>query len=119
MKKIFTIITLLFLISGFVKAQSVYQPYTYQFYQKLNVDVYSTKTRVHSSLKPFFVDDSLLKHKYDSLMNVGVDTTGRHSWVHRKLFNEHLIDVKAKDYTFFADFLSDLTIGNDMSNKKR
>ncbi len=51
-------------------------------------------------------------------MNVGVDTTGHHTWVHRKLFNEHLIDVKDKDYTFFADFLPDLIIGNDRSNKK-
>src|SRR3954465_8200924 len=105
MKKILGVLLCCLILTGVAKAQSQYQPYSYQFYQKFNEEVYSTKTRVHSSLKPYFVDDSLLQHKYDSLMNAGVDTTGRRTWAHRKLFNEHLIDVKEKDYTFFTDFL--------------
>jgi hypothetical protein len=58
-----------------VFAQSVYQPYTYQFYQKFSSDLYSTQTRIHTSIKPYFADDSLIKHTYDSLMKVGTDTT--------------------------------------------
>ena len=118
MKKIIYSLLTCLLLTGVAKAQSQYQPYSYQFYQKFNEDVYSTKTRVHSSLKPFFIDDSLLRHKYDSLMNMGVDTTRHHSWIYRKLFNEHLIDVKTKEYTFFADYLTDAIVGNDLSNKK-
>ncbi|MDB5158114.1 MAG: gliding motility protein RemB [Mucilaginibacter sp.] len=117
MKKILGSIILLLLFAKLGMAQAQYQPYTYQFYQKFNEDIYSTKTRAHSSLKPFIID-SLLQYKYDSLMNVGVDTSGHHSWVHRKLFNEHLFDVKTKDYTFFADYLPDLTIGKDFADKK-
>ena len=111
MKKVFTSITLLlFLISGVVKAQSVYQPYSYQFYQKLNADVYSTKTRVHSSLKPFFVDDSLLKVHYDSLMNI--------DGLKGKFFNQHQIDVKGDNYTFYTDLLPDFNLSRDFSGKR-
>jgi len=116
MKKIFSSIALLFSIVGVVKSQSAYQPYSYQFYQKLNPDVYSTKTREHSSLKPYFIDDSLLMHHYDSLMNYGSDGK-QHSWGYRKLFNEHLIDVRSPGSTFYADVLPDFVAGRDFSGK--
>lgn len=116
MRKVFSSIILLFSIIGVVRAQSEYQPYSYQFYQKLNEDVYSTSTRQHSSLKPFFADDSLLKHHYDSLMNLGNDGK-QHSWGYRKLFNEHLIDTKSPGSTFYADLLPDIGIGRDISGK--
>jgi hypothetical protein len=117
MKKILGSILLLLLFAKVGMAQAQYLPYSYQFYQKFNDDLYSTKTRIHTALKPFIIDGDL-KHKYDSLMNVGVDTSRHHSWAYRKLFNEHLIDVKAPDYSFYADFLPDLTIGKDFSDKK-
>lgn len=117
MKKILSSVILLLLLVKVGTAQSLYQPYNYQFYQKFNADLYSTKTRIHTSLKPFIID-SLLQRRYDSLMNFGVDTSGHHTWAHRKLFNEHLFDIKTKDYTFFADYLPDLTIGRDFAGKR-
>jgi hypothetical protein len=116
MKKIFTGILLLLSIIGIARAQSVYQPYSYQFYQKFDQDIYSTNTRIHSSLTDYFVSDSLLKHHYDSLMNYGADGKP-HSWVYKKLFNEHLIDVKSPASTFYADILPDFSIGRDISGK--
>jgi hypothetical protein len=116
MKKILSSLLLLFSIVGIARSQTVYQEYSYQFYQKLNPDVYSTKTRVHSSLKPFFADDSLLKHHYDSLMNYG-DDGKPHSWGYKKLFTEHLIDVKSSASTFYADLLPDFDIGRDFKGK--
>lgn len=117
MRKFFTPIILLLFTAGIAKAQSEYQPYSYQFYQKLNVDIYNTHSRAHTSLKPFFIDDSLVRDHYKALMNLGADS-GHHSWVHRKLLNEHLFDVKKPDFTFFADYLPDLTIGRDISGSK-
>ncbi|WP_345952066.1 gliding motility protein RemB [Mucilaginibacter sp. PAMB04274] len=100
------------------QAQVRYQPYSYQFYQKLNDSVYSTKTNFHSAIKPYLIDDTTLYAKYKTLTNYGVDTSNRRSWVHRKLFDEHLIDIKKSDYTFFADYLPDLTLGREFSNSR-
>ena len=116
MKKIFTCILLLFAIVGATRAQNIYAPYNYQFYQKLDNDLYSTKTNEHTSLKPFFGADSLLKHHYDSLMNYGGDGKG-HGLLYQKLFTEHLIDVKGANSTFYMDLLPDFDIGRDFSGK--
>jgi hypothetical protein len=115
MKRIIISITLLLSTVVIAHAQSIYQPYSYDFYQKFNADAYSTKTRLHTSLKPFLVDDSLIVHTYDSIMNYG-SGAGK-SILYRKLFNEHLIDIKSATSTFYADLLPDLNIGRDFSLK--
>lgn len=99
-------------------AQVQYQPYSYQFYQKLNDSVYSSKSGFHSSIKPYLADAPTLSYKYNSLMNYGTDSVGSHSWVHRKLFDEHLIDIKNNEYTFYADYLPDLVLGRDFSDSR-
>ncbi len=94
------------------RAQSTYQPYSYHFYQKLNNTLYHADTRMHTALKPMVID-SALRFRYDSLMQLGV--TERQSWWGRKLYNEHLIDIKKDDHTFYADFLPDFQIGRDFA----
>jgi hypothetical protein len=118
MKKIFTGILLLVLFTTGARAQLIYQPYSYQFYQKLNKDVYSPATSLHTSLKPYlFSDSSALRPLYDSLMMLSGDTAGK-SWIHKLLFNNHLVDIKNKDYTFYLDYLPDLQIGRQFSPKQ-
>ncbi len=112
MKKIFSIILLLFSIIGIASAQSEYQPYSYQFYQKLNADLYSTQTREHTAIKSLIID-SLLRHRYDSLMNYGTNNS-QNGW---NFFSSHLIDVKSPKSTFYLDVLPDLGIGRDFSGK--
>jgi hypothetical protein len=116
MKKIFTCIILSFSAVLVTKAQS-YQPYSYQFYQKLNSELYNTNTRIHTAIKPMFID-SALQHVYDSVMNYGADSK-THGFAYRKLFNEHLVDVKSQNGTFYADFLPDMTVGKDFGTKDR
>jgi hypothetical protein len=96
-------------------AQSVPLLYQYQFYQKFNADVYSTENTAHTALKPYLVDDAI-QARYDSLMAIGVKP-GKHGWIYRKLFSEHLIDVRRPDYTFYADFLSENIFGKDFKDK--
>lgn len=115
-KILFTLV--LCLIKVAVQAQSVYLPYAYQFYQKLDSSVYSNQSRFHSAMKPFLVDDPLISQQYQSLMNAGVDSVGKRSWVHRKLFQEHLVDIKEKEFTAFVDFLPDFTVGREFKNQK-
>jgi len=97
------------------KAQATYLPYSYQFDQKFNAQIYSVNNSFHSSLKPFIIDSTLNK-RYNTLMQLGVDSTHK-SWVYRKLFNEHLFDVKTSEYTFYADYLPDLQLGRDFTDK--
>lgn len=98
-------------------SQSLYQPYSYDFYQKLNIDVYNINTKFHSSLKPFFRDDSLIIDRTDSLLNIGIDTN-RKRWVGRKIFNEHLVEINNPEYRVYIDFLPDMIIGRDISTDK-
>ncbi|MDB5025319.1 MAG: hypothetical protein JWP78_3074 [Mucilaginibacter sp.] len=114
--KIFFVLLLSFFFVRTASAQSEYQPYSYQFDQKLNSDLYSTKSREHTSIRPLFADDSLLKSHYDSLMNYGTDGK-QHNLLYRKLFNEHLIDYKGRGSSFYADLLPDFTVGRDFSGK--
>ena len=93
-------------------AQAVYQPYSYQFYQKFNKVQYSTVTRQHTSLKPFIID-STLQPLYDSLMNLGVKNQS--TWLGKKLFNEHLIELNKDNHSFYADILPDIYMGRDFA----
>lgn len=95
-----------------VQAQRAYQPYSYQFYQKLNRVQYSWDTRQHTAVKPAIIDSVMLP-LYDSLMNVGVQE--RTTWLGRKIWNEHLIDLQGDDYIFYADFIPDFQIGKDFA----
>ncbi|SDJ32130.1 hypothetical protein SAMN04487898_102260 [Pedobacter sp. ok626] len=101
-----------------LKAQTpnVNIPYSYQFYQKLNKSVYDVNSRSHSAIKGFYADDSLLVNRYQELMEMGVDSLNKRSWVRRKLTEEHLFNFKGEDYTVYADYLPDLQIGRDFKN---
>lgn len=60
--------------------------------------------------------DSTLSVAYNAVMNRGVDSS-RKTWIVRKIFNEHVFDVKTREYTFYADYLPDLLIGRDFNDK--
>jgi hypothetical protein len=115
LKSLVLIVVFTFCLTGIGRAQAVYLPYSYQLDQKFNADIYSTSNAYHTALKPYLID-STLAPRWDKLMKLGVDSN-RKSWVSRKLFNEHLFDVKTKEYTFFGDYLTDLQVGRDIKNK--
>ncbi|KHJ39138.1 hypothetical protein PBAC_07380 [Pedobacter glucosidilyticus] len=110
---------LIFFVLGCFLTESItaqtpnhYQPFSHHFYQKFDDKVYNQKNRFHSSIKPYFIDDSILKPSVDSFFNMNLDTNKR-SWAHRKLFQEHLFDIKSKEFTVYADFLPDFNLGYD------
>src|SRR6478609_2403947 len=92
--KSFLLLCAIVLSGNVIKAQSVYLPQSYQFNQKFNADVYSKGNSLHTSLRPFLIDSSLV-NRYNQLMTVTTDSSHT-SWVGRKLFNEHLLDVRTK-----------------------
>src|ERR1700761_1049878 len=114
MRKLVVVLVIITFSVSLSKAQSVYLPYSYQLDQKFNSSVYSTSSSIHTSLKPFLID-STIAPTYNAIMNRGVDSS-RKSWIVRKIFNEHLFDVKTKEYTFYADYLPDLQAGRDFND---
>jgi len=115
-KRILLIVLIVFISARISLAQSVYLPYSYQFDQKFDADVYSLNNSFHTSLKPYLID-STLSPRYNKLMQLGVDSN-RKSWLNRILFNQHLIDVKNNDFTFYADYLTDLQMGRESNGQK-
>jgi hypothetical protein len=88
-------------------------PYSYQFYQKLNKQVYDVDTRMHSSIRSYYADDTLLVNRYQELMRLGTDTNVYRKWLRRKITDEHLLNFNAEDYSIYADFLPDFQIGRE------
>jgi hypothetical protein len=120
MKKIFFLATLAFSVtlSWGQSTPNVNIPYDFQFYQKLNQRIYNQDSKFHSSIKGIYSDQSEIAASYDSLMKIGIDTNNRGNWVHRKIFNEHLLEFNGEDYKVYADFLPDFQIGRDFSGKR-
>jgi hypothetical protein len=114
-KKIILIIGIIVLSGKIGWSQATYVPYSYQFDQKFNADLYSSNSSAHTALKPYILDTAI-SLKYKQLMSVGVDSS-RKNYFLRKIFNEHIFDVHDPEYTFFADYLPDLQIGREFQNK--
>lgn len=104
-------VSFLILINTYVNAQTVIQPYSYQYYQKFNDVLYTPETRLHTASKPFLFDGKLLARR-DSLANL--DTVDSRNWFMRKIFNEHLVQVEKEDHTFYMDFMPDFVIGKEL-----
>lgn len=109
---------ILLLTSGSGFAQLIYQPYSYQFYQKLNKTVYSPATALHTALKPYFISDSSsIRPQYDTLMQNNIDNSGK-SWLNHVLFSGHVVEVKNKEFTFYMDYLTDIGLGREFNDSR-
>ena len=98
------------------KAQSLYQPYSFQYDQNFNQYLYSLSNKEHSALKPFLLDDTITINHYDSLLRaIGPNTYKSHQ---SNFFNRHLIDVKKKSSSFYADLMPDIDGGVNLNGSK-
>ncbi|RFS23938.1 hypothetical protein DVR12_08630 [Chitinophaga silvatica] len=74
-------------------------PYNYLDIRELYID----SLNHHTSLRPILHIDT-------SAMYTATPTVKR-SWVHRKLFDEHLLEFRNEDFNVFIDFLPDFQVG--------
>lgn len=109
---IFLILIIISTLNVSSQTANINLPFSYSFYQKLDHKAYDKSTSFHSSIKPYFVDDSILLSTIDSIYGNTNDTLKK-SWIHRKLFNEHLIEISRRDFKVYADFLPDFVLGYD------
>lgn len=116
--RIFRIFLVIFIpMTAWSQTPNRYYPWSFDFYQKLDRTVYGPGNAFHSSLKPYAIDHPVIAPVVDSLFNYALDARQR-SWVHRKLFHEHLIDIRKDEFTFYADYLPDLQGGKESEKNK-
>lgn len=96
-------------------SQSKTYLYDAQLYQRINSKAYDVDSNFHTSIYPVMPNDGRYK-LLDSLSRLTIDTTHK-SWVYRKLFNEHLVEIEKEDYSVYIDFLPDFQVGKDFSGK--
>lgn len=82
---------------------------TIQQYNYLNSRaLYISNTNQHTALKPIVYVN---KDKKDTAI------TNNTSWSYRKLFKEHLLSIRKKEYNAFVDFLPDFQAGYEYPGK--
>ncbi|QEC54095.1 hypothetical protein [Anseongella ginsenosidimutans] len=79
--------------------------------------IYSLGNKFHSSVHSYFQDeiDTLGGSRADSLSPL---FNNRETFLYRKLFTEHLIQIDKPDYSLYLDFLPDFQIGREFSGDK-
>ncbi|MDB5121047.1 MAG: gliding motility protein RemB [Sphingobacteriales bacterium] len=115
MKQLFAFLIGFLLITSQAYSQGGIQPYSFSQYQRINRDLYTPLTRLHTSIKPILPDDIYSCSALDSVSNRLIDTTKK-SWVYWKLFNEHLVQIEKEDFNVYIDILPDFQIGRDGAN---
>lgn len=116
-RSLFFILTILS-IHSYAQTPNQIIPFSHQYYQKLNTVVYDTGSKFHSAIKGYYADDGLVYKKHFVLTNYGINQEVKRKWIIRKLFEEHLVEEKNIDYTFFLDYLPDVQMGYDAKDSK-
>lgn len=120
MKKLLTsafCAVLYYLIPIATFAQNQNLQYSFDQTRQIAPELDGPAKNYHTSVKPFVLRDSLLERYADSTLRRGIDS-GRHSWITRKLFYEHLVDIRKTGYHFYADYLPDVQIGRELKSAK-
>ncbi|NNK82589.1 MAG: gliding motility protein RemB, partial [Flavobacteriaceae bacterium] len=86
-------------------------PFTHQYYSKFDRNINLVGTNMHTASKPFLYEDISSYYNFSEAKNSLVRETD--SWWKRKLLNEHLVQIKGKDYWFTVDPIFDLQVGKD------
>ena len=89
-------------------------PFTHQRYVDYEFAMHKA-SGTHTASKPYLYSEvskyfDLTAQKKDFLK------PNKKSWIGRKFWNEHLLQIKRKDYWFTIDFLVDVQFGEDDSN---
>lgn len=88
-------------------------PFTHQYYSQ--IDYYLGKgENVHTGVKPYTYQE--VQVYFDQDQRIKSLEKNKKSWLGRKIWNEHLFQVKGDDFWFNGDFTVDLSIGKDNSD---
>ena len=88
---------------------------------QLNYEPYlnSVASTAHTSIKPYLGKDLREFTPFDSLNKVALrDSKFNKTWLGRKLFKEHLLQVEEDDYKIYLDPAFELSGGQDLAAEK-
>lgn len=98
-------------------AQTVLLPLDHGLNNRIGKLLYSTSSNVHTSSFPLELSRLHLADNLDSLLLIGRHYSGQYStWLERKIFSEHLAEIRNEDFSLTLDFVPDLSIGSDATN---
>ena len=86
-------------------------PFTHSYYARFDDEMNAIGTNSHTAAKPFIYSD--VARYYDIKAEKESLALDKESWLGRKLYNEHLVEVQGKDYWFTVDPILDLQVGKD------
>ena len=86
-------------------------PFTHSYYARFDDEMNAIGTNSHTAAKPFVYSD--VARYYDIKAEKESLTKYSDSWLEKKVFNEHLVEIQGKDYWFTIDPILDLQIGKD------
>ena len=86
-------------------------PFTHAYYARFDDEMNALGTNSHTAVKPYVYSD--VARYYDIKAEKESLAKSTDSWLGRKVFNEHLVEVQGKDYWFTIDPVLDLQVGKD------
>jgi len=89
-------------------------PFSHQNYYNYEYQLHKFN-KTHTATKPYLFSEIGKYVNFDSIQNT-YKQKNANSWVGRKFWNEHLLDIEGKDYWFNMDFLLDVQLGKDNSD---
>ena len=100
-------------------AQSEYLPLDHDLNFRIGQRINALSSKAHTSIQPYEVSRLGLSMSYDSTLTYGRGYTyGATSWLERKIFSEHLMEVRTDEYRLSFDFLPDVGLGYDLANHR-
>ncbi len=115
----FYFFVILFFVANAAVAQVSYIPLNRDIMARYEPFLDSVGSTMHTSLKPFLSNEVAANSPYDSLNTHFLKNTKfNRSLVGRKLFQEHLLEVKKDDFHLYADFIFNFSYGNEYSAPK-
>lgn len=86
-------------------------PFSHSYYARFDDEMNALGTNSHTAAKPFVYSD--VSKYYDIKAEKESLAKDTDSWLGKKLYNEHLVEVQGKDYWFTVDPILDLQVGKD------
>lgn len=86
-------------------------PFTHSDYAKFDRSINLVGTNSHTASKPFLYEDISNYYDFEAVKESLAKTA--ETWVERKLWNAHLVQIQGKDYWFTLDPILDLQVGRD------